>query len=96
MFRSVRLFRLFLAEQTDPDRFYTALAEDAVSQVADHCELAGSTVLDVGGGPGYCTAMAGPRTARWSRTATGCRSATAALTSVFPQTSSSTYATRAG
>ena len=55
MFRSVRLFRLFLAEQTDPDRFYTALAEDAVSQVADHCELAGSTVLDVGGGPGYFT-----------------------------------------
>ena len=55
MFRSARLFRLFLAEQTDPDRFYTALAEDAVSQVADYCELAGSTVLDVGGGPGYFT-----------------------------------------
>ncbi len=56
MFRSARLFRLFLAEQTDPERFYTALAEDAVSQVEDYCELAGQTVLDVGGGPGYFTA----------------------------------------
>jgi SAM-dependent methyltransferase len=55
MFRSARLFRLFLAEQTDPDRFYSALAEDAVSQVEDYCELAGQTVLDVGGGPGYFT-----------------------------------------
>jgi SAM-dependent methyltransferase len=55
MFRSARLFRLFLAEQTEPDRFYTALAEDAVSQVEDYCELAGQTVLDVGGGPGYFT-----------------------------------------
>jgi SAM-dependent methyltransferase len=56
LFRSARLFRLFLAEQTDPDRFYTALARDAVSQVEEHCSLAGSTVLDVGGGPGYLTA----------------------------------------
>jgi SAM-dependent methyltransferase len=55
MFRSARLFRLFLAEQTDPDRFYTALAEDAASQVEDYCELVGQTVLDVGGGPGYFT-----------------------------------------
>jgi SAM-dependent methyltransferase len=56
LFRSARLFRLFLAEQTDPDRFYTALACDAVSQVEEYCSLAGSTVLDVGGGPGYLTA----------------------------------------
>jgi SAM-dependent methyltransferase len=56
MFRSARLFRLFLAEQADPDRFYTALAEDAVRQVEEHCSLAGQTVLDVGGGPGYLTA----------------------------------------
>jgi SAM-dependent methyltransferase len=54
--RSVRLFRLFLDEQTDPDRFYAGLAEDAVHQVADYCELAGSTVVDVGGGAGYFTA----------------------------------------
>jgi SAM-dependent methyltransferase len=56
MFRSARLFRLFLAEQSDPDRFYTALAQDAVRQVEEHCALAGRTVLDVGGGPGYLTA----------------------------------------
>jgi SAM-dependent methyltransferase len=56
MFRSLRLFRLFLAEQADPDRFYTALAQDAVSQVEEHCVLAGQTVLDIGGGPGHLTA----------------------------------------
>jgi SAM-dependent methyltransferase len=55
MFRYARLFRLFLAEQTDPDSFYTALAADAVSQVARFCAVAGSTVVDVGGGPGYFT-----------------------------------------
>jgi SAM-dependent methyltransferase len=56
MFRSARLFRLFLAEQTDPDRFYTAQAQDAVSQVEEHVSLAGQTVLDVGGGPGHLAA----------------------------------------
>ncbi len=30
LLRSVRLFRLFLAEQSDPERFYAGLAEDAV------------------------------------------------------------------
>lgn len=54
--RSVRLFRLFLGEQTDPDRFYASLAEDSVRQVEDYCELAGTTVVDVGGGAGYFTA----------------------------------------
>ncbi len=54
--RSVRLFRLFLAEQTDPEGFYTSLAEDAVQQVAEHTELAGQTVVDVGGGGGWFTA----------------------------------------
>jgi SAM-dependent methyltransferase len=56
MFRSARLFRLFLGEQTDPDGFYTALARDAVDQIEEHCSLAGRTILDVGGGPGYLTA----------------------------------------
>ena len=56
MFRSARLFRLFLAEQSDPDRFYTALAHDAVAQLEEHGPLAGQTVLDIGGGPGYLTA----------------------------------------
>jgi SAM-dependent methyltransferase len=51
--RSVRLFRLFLAEQTDPTAFYTALAEDSCAQLGRYVDLNGSTVLDVGGGPGY-------------------------------------------
>jgi len=51
--RSVRLFRAFRYEQPDPPRFYRALAEDSVRQVAQYAVLAGRTVLDVGGGPGY-------------------------------------------
>lgn len=51
--RSVELFRAFRVEQTDPDRFYRALAADAVGQVAQHAGLADATVVDVGGGPGY-------------------------------------------
>ena len=54
--RSVRLFRLFLAEQSDPEMFYASLAEDAVQQVAEHAELGGRTVVDVGGGGGWFTA----------------------------------------
>jgi SAM-dependent methyltransferase len=56
LLRSLWLFRLFLAEQTDPDKFYAALAEDAVRQVAEHAELDGRTVVDVGGGGGWFTA----------------------------------------
>jgi SAM-dependent methyltransferase len=55
LLRSVRLFRLFLAEQTEPDKFYAALAEDAVRQVAEHAELDGRMVVDVGGGGGWFT-----------------------------------------
>jgi SAM-dependent methyltransferase len=51
--RSVRLFRDFRVEQTDPARFYTALAEDSVHQLSGHADLEGAVVLDVGGGPGY-------------------------------------------
>jgi SAM-dependent methyltransferase len=51
--RSVRLFRLFLSEQTDPARFYTALAADSVEQLGRFVDLSGKTLLDVGGGPGY-------------------------------------------
>jgi len=54
--RSVRLFRLFLAEQNDPEAFYASLAEDTVRQVASHTDLAGRTVVDVGGGGGWFTA----------------------------------------
>ncbi len=53
--RSVRLFRLFLAEQADPEKFYAGLAEDAVRQVAEHADLDGRTVVDVGGGGGWFT-----------------------------------------
>jgi SAM-dependent methyltransferase len=64
MFRSLRLFRLFLAEQSDPDGFYTALAADAVGQLEEHCDLAGRVVLDVGGGRGHLTAAVRARGGR--------------------------------
>jgi SAM-dependent methyltransferase len=44
---------LFLREQSDPADFYSALADDSVEQLAGWVSLAGATVLDVGGGPGY-------------------------------------------
>jgi SAM-dependent methyltransferase len=53
--RTIRLFRLFLAEQSDPEKFYTALAADSVSQVAEFTRLADRVVIDVGGGPGHFT-----------------------------------------
>jgi SAM-dependent methyltransferase len=57
--RSVRLLSEFRFEQTDPARFYTALARDTAAMVADlwlatHRDPAACpTLLDVGGGPGY-------------------------------------------
>ncbi len=51
--RSVALFRAFLVEQTDPDRFYSLLAADSVRQLGSYVDLSGTRVLDVGGGPGY-------------------------------------------
>ncbi|MFC7327599.1 class I SAM-dependent methyltransferase [Marinactinospora rubrisoli] len=56
--RSVRLFRAFRREQTDPDHFYGILARDTVAQLAHYLPggragLSGARVLDVGGGPGY-------------------------------------------
>jgi ubiquinone/menaquinone biosynthesis C-methylase UbiE len=54
--RSVELFRAFLVEQTDPDRFYGALAADSVAQLSRYVPLPGKLVLDVGGGPGYFAA----------------------------------------
>lgn len=49
--RSVRLFRAFLVEQSDPARFYGALADDSVAILAEHVTLDGATVIDVGAGP---------------------------------------------
>src|SRR5690348_9605655 len=57
--RSVRLLSQFRFEQSDPARFYGALAEDTAAMVADlwlatRAEpVTGRTLLDVGGGPGY-------------------------------------------
>ena len=51
--RSVRLLGEFRHEQTDPARFYSAIADDSVGQLSTYLDLAGKTVLDVGGGPGY-------------------------------------------
>lgn len=51
--RSVALFRDFRVEQSDPDRFYGALAADSVEQLRRFTALEGQRVLDVGGGPGY-------------------------------------------
>ncbi|WP_406831028.1 class I SAM-dependent methyltransferase [Pedococcus sp. KACC 23699] len=51
--RTVELFRAFLAEQSDPDRFYSTLAVDSVAEVQRWTHLGGATVVDIGGGPGY-------------------------------------------
>jgi SAM-dependent methyltransferase len=54
--RSLRLFRAFRTEQTDPEGFYTLLAEDAAAQIEAHVDLADRTVVDIGGGGGYFSA----------------------------------------
>ncbi|WP_235530592.1 class I SAM-dependent methyltransferase [Phycicoccus sp. Root563] len=51
--RTIELFRAFLVEQTDPDRFYSTLAVDSVAEVQRWSSLEGATVIDIGGGPGY-------------------------------------------
>lgn len=57
--RAVRLLAEFRHEQSDPDRFYGALAADTVALVTDlwtglrGAPPTGATLLDVGGGPGY-------------------------------------------
>jgi SAM-dependent methyltransferase len=51
--RAAGLLSAFRVEQTDPDRFYTALAADSVEQIGCLTDLSGAHVLDVGGGPGY-------------------------------------------
>jgi SAM-dependent methyltransferase len=51
--RSVRLFKSFLGEQTEPDAFYTLIADDAVRLMRPHLDFRGSTIADFGGGPGF-------------------------------------------
>jgi SAM-dependent methyltransferase len=64
LLRSVRLFRLFRQEQTDPENFYAELAEDTMCQLEEYCDLPGRTVVDVGGGPGHFTSALRDRGAR--------------------------------
>ncbi|GAA6526721.1 class I SAM-dependent methyltransferase [Intrasporangium sp. DVR] len=51
--RSIQLFRAFRVEQSDPDHFYSMLAQDSIRELRRWLPLEGATVLDVGGGPGY-------------------------------------------
>lgn len=51
--RSVRLFRAFRVEPSQPEVFYSLLAADAVGQLSGYGPLDGRIVLDVGGGAGY-------------------------------------------
>ncbi|MBA0046411.1 class I SAM-dependent methyltransferase [Mycobacteroides sp. LB1] len=57
--RSASLLASFRYEQSAPERFYGAVAQDTVHLVTDLWQqatgdgLQGRTVLDVGGGPGY-------------------------------------------
>jgi SAM-dependent methyltransferase len=51
--RSRQLLREFRNEQSDPARFYTAIAEDSAAHLLRHAALEGRVMLDVGGGPGY-------------------------------------------
>lgn len=49
--RSVRLFKAFRVEQSQPEVFYGLLATDSIEVLADWIDLDGATVLDVGAGP---------------------------------------------
>ena len=57
--RSLRLLSEFRYEQPDPARFYGVLAADTAAMIGDLWRgihggpVAGHTLLDVGGGPGY-------------------------------------------
>lgn len=51
--RSVRLFRSFLGEQSEPDAFYTLIADDAVRLMRPHLDFRDATIADFGGGPGF-------------------------------------------
>jgi arabinofuranan 3-O-arabinosyltransferase len=53
--RSVKLFRAFRVEQTDPDHFYRIQAADSVAQLRRYAPVDGRLVIDVGGGAGYFT-----------------------------------------
>lgn len=54
--RSVKLFRSFLTEQTDPEGFYGLIADDTVELMRRHTALEGKTIADFGGGSGFYSA----------------------------------------
>jgi SAM-dependent methyltransferase len=62
--RSIRLFRMFLREQSEPRAFYEMLADDTCTLIEEYFDLDGSLLLDVGGGPGYLAEAAERRGAR--------------------------------
>ena len=64
MHRSIRLFRLFLRAEAEPELFYSELAADSLQQLGRYIDVAGRDVIDVGGGPGYFTAAFRARGAR--------------------------------
>lgn len=47
----MRLFRSFLVEQTEPEVFYSVLADDSIDLLREWVELDGASLLDVGAGP---------------------------------------------
>lgn len=63
--RSVRLFRAFRLEQSRPEVFYGALAEDSVCDVLEWTDPAGQLVLDVGAGPAEFARAFGAAGARY-------------------------------
>lgn len=63
--RAVRLWGEFRHEQSDPARFYGALAEDSAEQLDHFADLRGASMLDVGGGPGYFRSAFESRGARY-------------------------------
>ena len=64
--RSVQLFQAFRVEQSDPDFFYSMLAEDSLRELSRWMNLDGATVVDVGGGPGYFADAFGAAGARYA------------------------------
>lgn len=51
--RSAHLMKLFRKEATDPDTFYSYLADDTLRHIRRYVDPAGLTAIDIGGGPGY-------------------------------------------
>ena len=51
--RSAHLLKLFRKETSDPDTFYSYLAEDALRHISRYVDPRGRVAIDIGGGPGY-------------------------------------------